>query len=236
MSGRKHAGENMEELFKMRSPKLELPIQMGDALAANWSGEKERIQAVCLAHARRKFWEIRSFYPNESGYVLERIGKVYQNEEATKGMRPERRLEYHQTHSGEIMEELREWMEGEMAEKKVEPNSSLGKAVKYFLKNYPGLSAFLRHGEAPLDNNQAERALKPVVMIRKNSYFYKTGHGANVGAIILSMISSCRLNGTNVWNWMVSVLKRESEVRRNPAAFLPWVYKGEAAEDESLAA
>lgn len=236
MSGRKHAGENMEELFKMRSPKLELPIQMGDALAANWSGEKERIQAVCLAHARRKFWEIRSFYPNECGYVLERIGKIYQNEEATKGMRPEQRLEYHQTHSGEIMEELREWMEGEMAEKKVEPNSSLGKAVKYFLKNYSGLSAFLGHGEAPLDNNQAERALKPVVMIRKNSYFYKTGHGANVGAIILSMISSCRLNGTNVWNWMVSVLKRESEARRNPAAFLPWVYKGEAAEDEALAA
>jgi transposase len=236
MSGRKHAGENLEELFEMRSGELELPIQMSDALASNWSGEKNRIQAVCLAHARRKFWEIRSFYPNECGYVLERIGKVYQNEAETKGMKAEQRLEYHQIHSGTIMEELREWMEGEMAEKKVEPNSSLGKAVKYFLKNYSGLSAFLRHAEAPLDNNQAERALKPVVMIRKNSYFYKTGHGANVGAIILSMITSCRLNGTNVWNWMVSVLKRESEVRRNPAAFLPWVYKGEAAEAEALAA
>jgi transposase len=232
MSGRKHAGENLEELYEMRAPWLEPPIQMGDALASNWSGEKERIQAVCLAHARRKFWEIRSFYPNECGYVLERIGKIYQNEESTKGMRPEQRLEYHQTHSGEIMEELREWMEREMTEKKVEPNSSLGKAVKYFLKNYSGLSAFLRHGEAPLDNNQAERALKPVVMIRKNSYFHKTGHGANVGAIILSMITSCRLNGTNVWNWMVSVLKQSSEVSRNPAAFLPWVYKGEAVEEE----
>jgi transposase len=232
MSGRKHAGENLEELFEMRSGGLELPIQMGDELASNWSGEKKRIQAVCMPHARRKFWEIRSFYPNECGYVLERIGKIYQNEEATKGMRSEQRLEYHQTHSQEIMEELREWMEGEMAEKKVEPNSSLGKAIKYYLKNYPGLSAFLRHAEAPLDNNQAERALKPVVMIRKNSYFYKTGHGANVGAIILSMITSCRLNRTNVWNWMVSVLKRSSEASRNPAAFLPWVYKGEAVEEE----
>ena len=62
--------------------------------------------------------------------------------------------------------------------------------------------------------------------------FYKTGHGANVGAIILSMITSCRLNRTNVWNWMVSVLKRSSEVSGNPAAFLPWVYKGEAVEEE----
>jgi hypothetical protein len=70
------------------------------------------------------------------------------------------------------------------------------------------------------------------VMIRKNSYFYKTGRGANDGAIILSMITSCRLNGTNVWNWMVSVLKRSSEVSCNPAAFLPWVYKGEADEEE----
>jgi transposase len=232
MSGRKHAGENLEELFKMRSPCLELPIQMADALASNWSGEKERIQAVCLAHARRKFWEIRSFYLAECEYVLERIGKIYQNEEAAKEMSPEVRLEYHRTQSGPIMEELREWMEREMAEKKVEPNSSLGKAIKYYLKNYHGLSAFLRHGEAPLDNNEAERALKPVVMIRKNSYFHKTGHGANVGAIILSMITSCRLNGTNVWNWLVSVLKQSSEVSRNPAAFLPWVYKRESVEEE----
>jgi transposase len=236
MSGRKHAGENLEDLYEMRAPGLEPPIQMSDALAANWSGEKERIQAVCLAHARRKFWEIRSFYRVECEYVLERIGKVYQNEEATKEMSPEMRLEYHQTQSGEIMEELREWMGREMDEKKVEPNSSLGKAIKYYLKNYPGLSAFLRHAEAPLDNNQAERALKPAVMIRKNSYFYKTGRGADVGAIILSMISSCRLNGTNVWNWMVSVLKRSSEVSGNPAAFLPWVYKGEAEEEEARAA
>jgi len=69
-------------------------------------------------------------------------------------------------------------------------------------------------------------------MIRKNSYFYKTGRGANDGAIILSMITSCRLNGTNVWNWMVSVLKQSSEVSRNPAAFLPWIYKGESVEEE----
>lgn len=231
MSGRKHAGENLEDLFKMRSPYLELPIQMSDALASNWSGEKERIQAVCLAHARRKFWEIRSFYPNECEYVLERIGKVYRNEEATKEMSPDLRLEYHRNQSGPIMEELREWMKQEMAEKKVEPNSSLGKAIMYYLKNYPGLSAFARHADAPLDNNQAERALKPAVMIRKNSYFYRTGRGADVGAIILSMITSCRLNGTNVWNWMVSVLKRSSEVSGNPAAFLPWVYKGEAVEE-----
>src|SRR5215471_8992949 len=232
MSGRKHAGENLEELYEMRAPALEAPIQMSDALASNWSGEKERIQAVCLAHARRKFWEIRSFYRVECEYVLERIGKAYQNEEATKEMSSELRLEYHQTQSGPIMEELKEWMEREMAEKKVEPNSSLGKAIKYYLKNYLGLSAFLRHGAAPLDNNQAERALMPAVMIRKNSYFHKTGHGANVGAIILSMITSCRLNGTNVWNWMVSVLKRSSEVSGNPAAFLPWVYKGEVVEEE----
>ncbi len=165
MSGRKHTGENLEELYEMRAEGLELPIQMGDALAANWSGEKERIQAVCLAHARRKFWEIRSLYPIECGYVLERIGKVYQNEEATKGMIPEKRLEYHQARSGSVMEDLKEWMEREMGEKKVEPNSSLGKAVKYFLNNYPGLSAFLRHAEAPLDNNKAEQALKPVVMM-----------------------------------------------------------------------
>lgn len=226
-NGRQHAGENIERIFQMRDPELGLPMQMSDALSCNWSGEKERIVCKCLVHARRKFVEIQRIYPAECGYVLEQIGEIYRNEKQTAGMSDEERLAYRQEHSGPVMVGLKQWMEKQLAEKNAEPNSSLGKAMEYFLTHYEGLSAYLRYGGAPLDNNQSEQILRPVVIIRKNSYGYKTKRGAKTAAIIQSVIQTCRLNGTNVWQYLVSVLRREDDVKDKPEAFLPWNYKGE---------
>ncbi len=237
-NGRQHAGENVEDLYQLRDPGLGLPMQMADALACNWCGERERIVCKCLVHARRKFVEIRRIYPEACDYVLQQIGKVYRNEGQTAGMSDEERLAYHQAHSGPVMGELKQWMDEQVAEKKVEPNSSLGKAVDYFRTHYEGLTAWLRYAGAPLDNNWCERALKPVVIIRKNSYGYKTSRGAKTAAIIQSVIQTCRLNGTNIWTYLVSVLRRSAEVRGKPQAFLPWNYSGEerSAERSGLAA
>ncbi len=69
-SGRRHAGENMAELLGKRAPEMAPPIQMSDALAANWTGEFERIVAKCLAHARRQFVELEAAFPAACGRVL----------------------------------------------------------------------------------------------------------------------------------------------------------------------
>lgn len=238
LNGRRHLGENAEKLLEQRSPELAPIIRMNDALAANWSGKEERIECCCLTHARRKFAELEKFYPQACGYVLDRIGEIYQHEAATEGMEDEERLAYHQEHSGPILSELRQWMDEELKEKRVEPNSSLGKAISYFQNNYEELTGFLRVPGAPLDNNPAEQLLKAPVMIRKNSYFYRTSYGACVGGIILSVLISCRLNQTNVWNYLVWVLRKSAEVKENPGAFLPWNYRGEesALSEERRAA
>jgi len=238
LNGRRHLGENAEKLLTGRSREFGPVIRMNDALAANWSGEEERIECCCLTHARRKFAELEKFYPQQCGYALDLIGEIYQNDAATKGMSEEERLAYHQKHSGPILSELKQWMDEELKEKRVEPNSSLGKAISYFQNNYEKLTTFLRVPGAPIDNNIAEQALKAPVMIRKNAYFYRTSYGARVGGIILSVLVTCRLNQTNIWTYLVSVLKKSAEVKRNPGAFLPWNYQGEevAATIESRAA
>lgn len=238
LNGRRHLGENAEKLLEQRSPELAPIIRMNDALAANWSGNEERIECCCLTHARRKFAELEKFYPQACGYVLDRIGEIYQNEAATAGMEDEGRLAYHQEYSGPAMSELKQWMDEELKEKRVEPNSSLGKAISYFQKNFEELTTFLRVPGAPLDNNPAEQLLKAPVMIRKNSYFYRTSYGACVGGIILSVLISCRLNQTNVWNYLVWALRKSAEVKANPGAFLPWNYRGEesALSEERRAA
>jgi hypothetical protein len=200
---------------------------MNDALAANWSGDEDRIECCCLTHARRKFFEIRKLYLRACGYVLDRIGKIYQNDEAAKGMSDQERLAYHQKHSGPVMSELKQWMDRELREKRVEPNSSLGKAISYFQNNFEQLSTFLRVPGAPIDNNPAEQVLMPPVMIRKNSYFYRTSYGACVAGITLSVLITCRLNRINVWTYLVWVLRNAMEVKQNPGAFLPWDYRGE---------
>ena len=93
------------------------------------------------------------------------------------------------------MGDLKTWMEQQLEERLVEPNSRLGGAFDYLLKRWKALTRFLHIPGAPLDNNTAERALKIILRYRKNSLFYKNEHGAYVGDVLTSLIETCRLNG-----------------------------------------
>ena len=60
------------------------------------------------------------------------------------------------------------------------------------LNHWARLTLFLRVAGAPLDNNVCERALKMAILHRKNSLFYKTLNGAQVGDLFMSLIHTCR--------------------------------------------
>lgn len=127
------------------------------------------------------------------------------------------------------MGELRDWIEKQLKERMVEPNSGLGKALQYMLNQWPGLTGFLSFPGAPLDNNEVERALKRFVLFRKNSLFYKTAHGADIGSILMSLIESCRLNNGNIFEYLLALRRDKAEVHRNPGRYLPWNYQRAAA-------
>jgi len=141
-SGRRHAGENLDDVLEGRSPSLPAPIKMSDAAAVNGKKRAQTIDANCLAHGRGKFKELEETFPVECEQVLEAIRKVYWYDDQTKGMSDQERLEYHQKHSGPVMRELREWIEGEFRDRRVEPNSSLGKAYQYMLNHFEKLTRF----------------------------------------------------------------------------------------------
>ena len=127
--------------------------------------------------------EVVANFPGECRYVLEMLGKVYGNDAEAREqcLKPEQRLQFHQQRSGPVMEQLHRWLEAQLAQKKTEPNSGLGKAITYLLRHWRPLTAFLRVAGSPLDNNIVERALKRAVVHRKNALFYRTLHGAQVG-------------------------------------------------------
>src|SRR3954451_24117324 len=175
----------------------------------------------CLAHARRQFTDIEDLFPEECRQVRDALATVYHYDAETKTMTPEQRLAHHQRYSAPVLEQLRCWIDEQFQQRKVEPNSVLGKALAYLQRHWEGLTQFLRHGRAPLDSNAVERALKRVVLHRKNALFFRTEHGAAVGDILMSVIETCRINGVHAWEYLLRVVRQARAVRDNPAGWLP---------------
>jgi hypothetical protein len=226
-TGRKHAGENLATVLAQRAKELGPPIQMCDALSRNLPKEFQIIVANCIAHGRRKFVEVAAKFPEECRYVLETLGEVYQHDAFCReqGMSPEERLGHHQSHSGPRMKELEKWFGEQFAERKVEPNSSLGQAITYMQNHWERLTLFLRQAGAPLDNNLCERALKKAILHRKNALFYKTQNGAHVGDLFMSLIHTCQLCGANPFQYLTELQQHSEELSRNPAQWMPWNYR-----------
>jgi hypothetical protein len=228
-TGRQHAGENLDDILAHRDPDL-APIQwMSDGLAANTpKGHKDQaVDLSCLVHGRRQFVDIDAFFPSECARVIDAIATIYKHEAHCKDQQltPAQRLAYHQEHSREVMGELKTWMEQQLEERLVEPNSRLGGAFEYLLKRWAALTRFLHISGAPLDNNTAERALKIILRYRKNSLFYKNEHGAHVGDVLTSLIETCRLAGANPLDYLRALMENRSSVFADPAAWLPWNYR-----------
>ncbi|MFC1764896.1 IS66 family transposase [Planctomycetota bacterium] len=226
-TGHQHAGENLADILKHRAQASETPIQMADGLSRNIPKDFETLLANCLAHGRRKFVDIYGDFPSECHHVLNALAQVYHNDTQASqdGLSEQPRLAYHQQHSGPVMTELKTWMQQQLDEHEVEPNSGLGEAIRYMLKHWEPLTLFLREPGCPLDNNLCERAIKKVILHRKNAYFYKTAHGAQVGDMFMSLIHTCELNGINPFDYMTVLQQQAEYVAKNPKDWMPWNYQ-----------
>ena len=223
-TGRNHAGENLAAVLSRRAAELSSPIQMCDALSRNMPSELQTVLANCLAHARRRFVEVADDFPDECRYLLETLREVYKNDALAQSMSGEQRLRFHQTESSPLMDKLQGWLNEQIDQHKVEPNSGLGEAIGYMRKHWSKLTLFLRVAGAPLDNNVCERALKKAILHRKNALFYKTLNGARAGDAFMSLIHTAELNDVDPFAYLVALQRRHEQVLDNPAEWMPWNY------------
>jgi transposase len=187
----------------------------------------ERLLAHCMSHGRRQFVEVAENFPEECRYVLETLGGIWRHDALARERKlsPEERLRLHQEHSSPLMKTLHEWMEAQLAERQTEPNSGLGKAIRYMLRHWLPLTLFLREPGAPVDNNLVERILKKAILHRRNSLFYKTLNGARVGDLFMSLIHTCELNGANPFDYLTELLRHAVELKQSPSEWMPWNYR-----------
>ena len=226
-TGIQHAGENLADVLAERTKELAPPIQMSDALSRNAPGDFKTLVANCIAHSRRKFVDVAEDFPDEVRHVLEELRTVYKNDAFTtqQQMSEDERLRYHQQQSEPVMKELKKWLKAQGAEKKVEPNSSLGEAIGYMLKHWDKLTLFLTVPGAPLDNNIVERALKRAIQHRKNSLFYRSENGARVGDMFMTLIYSAELSDADPFDYLVCLQLHAGKVAESPSDWMPWSYR-----------
>lgn len=233
-SGRANAGENAGALGQQREPEAGPLILMSDALSANRLDPAPSVEVIvcfCLAHGLRKFSDLEEAFPQPCSHVLGVLEQVFEHDQATRERRlsAEERLAYHQRYSGPLMDALHRWLEQQLEDREVEPNSTLGKAFNYLLGHWTELTQFLRVAGAPSDSNVVERALKLMIRQRKNSLFFASAYSAQVGSVLGSVIATALKAGINGLDYLVALQRHRREVMEHPSRWLPWNYAASLA-------
>jgi len=224
ITGAREAGHNVREMLLKRNGDKEAPLYMTDGLAANNPGSDiSVIQLHCLTHARRHFFDIKTSFPEKCGYVLDELAKVWKAESEAKNMSPEERQAHHQKNSRPVMESLGRWLMDKIESGEIEQNNDLGQAANYMLKRWSELNEFHHIPGVPLCNSETERMIKFIVTHRKNSLFFKTEKGAEVGDVIQSLIATCEQCGTNPIEYLAWIQENKTRAISQPEKFLPWM-------------
>jgi transposase len=172
-------------------------------------GPDSRTRAGCMAHARRKFVDAESQAPDDVMWIIQRIGDLYaiERQAAELGVAgTAEHLKIRQQTSALIIEDIREWLA--IKKDEARPKSQFGKALGYLDKQMQRLTVFLTDPRVPLDNNEAERALRRIALARKSSFFVGYDASGQRYAIVLSFVVSCRQHGVDAAAYLTDVLPR----------------------------
>lgn len=162
---------------------------MSDAYSGYYQFKKTQKQslALCHAHARRKFWDIKDTSP-VAQEILDLWEKLFKLEYLAKDFDELRKIRDEQ--SRKIIDEINAWLWAQLKEARGE--SELKKAINYSLNHWKELTKFLDDPIIPLTNNEAERSIRQAVLGRKNFYGSRSIDGADLAAIMYTLIESCK--------------------------------------------
>ena len=189
----------------------------------------EQTQATligCWAHARRKFMEAKKGAgkkgSGKADWALNHIQKLYRLETQLKDKTVEERYITRQEKSVPLLSQLHTWLM--KSAQQVLPKTKLCEAIQYCLNQWKKLERYTLDGLLSIDNNRAERGIKPFVIGRKNWLFSQTATGANASAVLYSIIETAKANDLNVFEYVMTCLDELSQPDVNIEQLLPWQF------------
>jgi len=181
-------------------------------------------EAACLAHIRRKFVDVHQSQGLEMAEeAIRRIAALYAVEKAARGLSPHDRVRRRKADAKPVFDELEHWLAVQLP--RISGKSEMAKAIRYALTRLKKLRPYLDQGLLEIDNNAAERAMKPVAIGRKNYLFIGSEGGGKSAAIAYTLIETAKLNGVDPQAWLTSVLDRIADHKITQIdELLPWRY------------
>ena len=172
------------------------------------ANKKQLIWCPCWAHIRRKFIEAENGAPSFRNWVLRQIRYLYMLERVAWARSEDERLRIRQEKETPIIDELIKAIKSKLVDGKILPKSKFREALGYFCGLIPYLKSYTLHAWAKIDNNVAERAVRPLAIGRKNWLFVGNEDGGEAAAIIMSLIQSCRALDVNPREYLENVMRR----------------------------
>ncbi|NKB59620.1 MAG: IS66 family transposase [Alphaproteobacteria bacterium] len=181
-------------------------------------------EVACMAHIRRKFVDIHKAQGSAiAEEAIKRIATLYGVEKEVRGQSPDQRVKIRQRQSKPIFDDLESWLHAQLT--RISGKSPLAGAIRYALTRMKKLRPYLDHGFLELDNNTAERSMRPIALGRKNYLFMGSEAGGKSAAIAYTLIETAKLNGVDPQAWLTDTLACIADHKINRIdELLPWRY------------
>ena len=179
-------------------------------------------EVACMAHVRRKFVDVHKSQGSAiADEAISRIAGLYAVEKAARGLPPDKRVQIRQAEAKPAFDDLEAWLNAQLP--RISGKSPLASAIRYALNRMARMRPYLDHGILELDNNTAERAMRPVALGRKNYLFVGSQTGGKSAAIAYTLIETAKLNGVDPQAWLADTLARIPDHKINRIdELLPW--------------
>lgn len=178
----------------------------------------------CFAHARRKFYDVWSVAKKDgiASKALEIIGKLYDLEDQIKDLNEQEKQKEREAKAKPILDVFYDWLL--KIKPQVQAKGLLDKAIQYTLNQWDSLTYFVNNGAVNIDNNAAERQIKPFAVGRKNWLFMGSVDGAKAAAVLYSLIETAKLNDVNPEGYLKFVLEHKIDLENKGLieSLMPW--------------
>ncbi len=185
-------------------------------------GSAQFREAACWAHLRRDFHDIWTGTKSEiAKEALDRIGQLYDIERDIKGLTADERHAVRQQQTKPKVEAFHAWAEAQLT--RIPGKSDLAKAFRYGLSRWPSFTLLLEDGRVAIDNNAAERGMRPIGVGRRNWLFAGSDTGGETLARAMTIIETAKMNGLDPQAYLTDVLSRIHDHKINKLdELLPW--------------